>query len=77
LDVLYRNAGQELVANQLAQVSAQLKAQVPPTAEQTQLINQYLSEFIAKTNATSQAFDKAGVAFFKIYTPVLDEANRH
>lgn len=84
LDVLYRNAGRELVnvygdlcTNELAQISALLKANPQPSPAQMEAINQSLADFTGKVNATNLAYEAASKVFFKMYRPVLDEDNRH
>lgn len=84
LDVLYRNAGRELVhvygelcTNELAHILTLLKENAQPTSAQMEAVNQNLADFTAKLNAANLAYEEAGKAFFKSYRPVLDEDNRH
>ena len=84
LDVLYRNAGRDLVkvfgelcTNELANVSMLLRENAQPNPAQMEAINQSLAAFTAKVNGANVAYEEAGKDFFKSYRPVLDEDNRH
>ena len=84
LDVLYRNAAQELMntytelcANELAQISTLLQDRSQAGPGQLAAVNQNLADFTTKVNAANQTYQEASKDFFKTYHPVLDQDNRH